>query len=425
MCGFDSLPQHSRGLAQLARAFGLGPKGRKFKSSTPDFFMQKKIIWLYITVFVNILGFGMIFPLLPLFAETFKATAFDIGILAASFSFAQFLTSPIIGRFSDRFGRKPVLLASVIGSALAFIIIGFADNLATVYISRILHGISTAGIFPIAQAYVADITTKDERAIYIGKVSSMFALGFVFGPAIGGFLANFGFSFAFFAAAFVSFVNLILISAFLPESITKKAEKFILREGLMNIKAIYHGLRGDFGVLFFLLFSWAFYISNFQVAIPLFTAHNFSMGTLGNGLFFSVTGLTSVIAQWFVLPVMVKKIGDIKTILVGICLMIFGQILAPISLNPLFFYVLFIISVFGSGLKRPVVNAVLSKGTLEGQGTTMGLAFSFESLGRVVGPVIAGLTISHFGLSFPFWVTTGVLIFGLFIFWRVEMRRIR
>lgn len=387
--------------------------------------MQKKIIWLYITVFVNILGFGMIFPLLPLFAETFKATAFDIGILAASFSIAQFLTSPIIGRFSDRFGRKPVLLASIVGSTLAFIIAALAPNLEVVYLSRILHGVSTAGVFPIASAYVADITSKEERAIYIGKVSSMFALGFVFGPAIGGFLAGYGFSFAFFAAALVSSINLILVYIFLPESISKKAEKFVLREGFLNFKAIYHGLRGDFGVLFFLLFSWAFYISNFQVAIPLFTAHTFHMGTVGNGLFFSMTGITSVIAQWFVLPIMVKKIGEIKTIFAGICLMIIGQLFAPIFPQVLIFYVLFIISVFGSGLKRPVVNAVLSKGTLEGQGTTMGLAFSFESLGRVVGPLIAGLTISHFGLSFPFWITTGVLIFGLFIFWKVEMQKRR
>lgn len=387
--------------------------------------MQKKIIWLYITVFVNILGFGMIFPLLPLFAETFKATAFDIGLLAASFSFAQFLVSPILGRISDRFGRKPVLIISVVGSTFAFIIAALAPNLEVVYLSRILHGISTAGVFPIASAYVADITSKEERTVYIGKVTAMFALGFTFGPAIGGFLAGYGFSFAFFAAGLVSMINLILIFIFLPESITKKAEKFVLREGLLNFKAIYHGLRGDFGVLFFLLFSWSFYISNFQVAIPLFTTHNFHMGTVENGIFFSVTGIASVIAQWFVLPIMVRKIGEIKTIFVGILLMIFGQLFAPLFTQVLLFYIFFVISVLGSGLKRPTINAMLSKATKEGQGTTLGLAFSFESLGRIAGPLLAGLTIAHYGLSFPFWLTIGVLVIGLFLFWRVEMRKNR
>lgn len=387
--------------------------------------MQKKIFWLYITVFINITGFGMVFPLLPLFAQTFKATPFDIGILAASFSLGQFVAAPIFGRLSDRFGRKPILIISIIGSALSFLIIAFAQNLTVIFMSRILHGIATAGNFPIAQAYIADIVPREKRTEYMGKVAALFALGFVFGPAIGGFLGSLGFSLAFIVAGLITILNLVLVWIFLPESITKKAERFVLREGLMNLKAIYSGLRGDFGILFYLLFAWSFYISNFQVAIPLLTEVKFAMKPMDIGIFFSTTGLTSAIAQWFLLPIVVGKIGDLRTILLGIALMTLGQILAPLTSSLMLFYVFFIVSIIGSGLKRPTINAVLSKATKEGQGTTMGLAFSFESLGRIFGPLIAGFTMAILGYSFPFWVTVAVLLAGFILFYKVEMRKIR
>lgn len=385
--------------------------------------MNKQIFLLYVTVFINILGFGMVFPLFPLFAESFKATALDIGLMAASFSLAQFLVSPLLGRMSDRFGRKPIIVFSIIASAASYLIAAFAFNLEVLYLSRIVHGIASAGIFPIASAYIADVTSKEDRAKYMGKIAGVFSFGFMFGPVIGGFLGSYGFSVAFIAAAIVSVFNLIFILTSLPESVTQKSEKLVLREGLFNFKEVYHGLRGDFGILFFLLFAWAFYIGNFQVAIPLYMQEVFSSSTVQNGIFFSITGTTATIAQWFILPLVVKRIGDLKTILAGIGLMIFGQLFATVWASQTLFYLFFIISIMGSGLNRPTVNAVLSKATHTGQGATMGLAFSFESLGRVVGPLIAGLAIARFGLKFPFWATVVVLIIALVLFYKVEMSR--
>ncbi len=365
----------------------------------------------------------MVFPLFPLFAETFKATALDIGLMAAAFSFAQFLTSPLLGRMSDRFGRKPIIVFSIIASAVSYMIAAFAPSLTILYLSRIVHGVASAGIFPIASAYIADVTSKEERANYMGKIAGVFSFGFMFGPVIGGFLGSYGFSVAFLAAAVVSVFNLIFILVSLPESVTKKAEKLVFKEGLLNFKEIYHGLRGDFGVLFFLLFAWAFYIGNFQVAIPLYMQEVFLSDTVQNGIFFSVTGVAATIAQWFLLPFVIKRIGELRTILVGIGLMIFGQLFATVWSSQALFYLFFIISIVGSGLKRPTVNAVLSKATNTGQGATMGLAFSFESLGRVVGPLIAGFAIARFGLKFPFWATVVVLIIAFILFYKVEMQK--
>lgn len=387
--------------------------------------MNRQFFWLYLTVFVNIIGFGMIFPILPLFAEKYHASSFQIGLIAATFSLGQFLFSPFFGRLSDRFGRKPIILSSMIISAISFLMLIGAESLPLIFFARFLSGVSSAANFPAASSYIADITTSENRTEYMGKISGVFSLGFVVGPVFGGLLGNNGFSTAFLAAAILSFVNLIFTFFFLPESITKKAEKFVLREGLLNVKAIYKGLRSNFAVLFLLLALWAFYISNFQVAIPLFTQGKFNFGVLQNGFFFSLTGTVAAITQWFILPYVVKRIREVKTIFAGIALMALGQILAPLSGSVIIFYLFFIISILGSGLNRPAINALLSKGTREGQGTTMGLAFSFESIGRFVGPLVAGVAIGLFGLSSPFWITALFLLIGLFVFWKVEMQKKR
>ncbi|MEX2008506.1 MAG: MFS transporter [Candidatus Spechtbacterales bacterium] len=385
--------------------------------------MDKRILLLYGTVFINIMSFGMVFPLIPLFVEKFGATAFDIGLLAALFSIAQFIAAPIMGRVSDRFGRKPLIIFSIITAMASFVLTAIAPNLIVVHVARFLYGVASAGNYPIAIAYIADITSPEKRAEYIGKVSAMFAVGFMFGPVMGGVLGGFGLSVAFLAAAFVSLLNLIFVLTLLPESISIKTEKLVIRQGLFNIKEIYHGFRGDFGVLFFILFTWAFYVANFQVAIPLFLEEMFRLGPFGAGVFFSVVGATAAITQWFLLPKVLKRFGEMRTILYGIVLMILGQAFAPLLPFLVFFYFFFIISIIGSGLNRPTVNAMLSRATHAGQGATLGLAFSFESLGRIAGPLLAGAVMGTFGLASPFWLTTAMLVLTLFFFWRVEMRR--
>lgn len=387
--------------------------------------MNNKLLWIYVTVFVNIIGFGIVFPLLPLFAETFKATDLQIGFLAATFSLGQFIFSPFFGRLSDRFGRRPIIIFSIATSVISFVIMAQIKSLPFIFISRFLDGISSAAGFPVAQSYIADITTPENRSKYMGRISAIFSLGFVIGPVFGGVLGSHEFSTAFWAAAILSFINLIFVYFFLPESITKKAEKFVLREGLLNFKAIYHGLRGDFSVLFLLLALWAYYISNFQLALPLFTQDRFHFGVLANGLFFSITGFIATLSQWFLLPIIVKKIGEVKTIFIGVLSMAVGQLLVPLSHTIFIFFIFFVISIIGSGLNRPSINALLSKSTKEGQGTTLGLAFSFESIGRFTGPLVGGLLIGSLGVSSPFWIIGILLIIGLIAFWRVEMQKER
>lgn len=384
--------------------------------------VQKQIIWIYITVFINILSFGMILPLLPLFAETFGATAFEIGLLVAIFSVGQFFAAPIWGRLSDRYGRKPILLASILTTVAAFGLMGVTKSLVYLFAGRFLHGVSSAGNYPIAVSYIADKTAKEERTLYISRISAVFATAFMIGPLFGGILGEESFSYAFLGAAAVAVVNFLFVAAFLPESLTERQEQKILGEGMFNFRAIWSGLRSDFGVLFFLLFAWSFYVSNFQLAIPLFTQERFGAGAFENALFFSATGFVAALSQWFLVPRLVRFFGEIRTIVIGALLMVAGQIFVPFSPTLLFFYSYFMVSVLGSSLQRPTVNARLSKTTAEGQGTTMGLAFSFESMGRFFGPLLAGVTIARFGFASPFISAAGLLGLGAILFWNKEMR---
>lgn len=385
--------------------------------------MEKKVFWLYVTVFINILGFGMIFPILPEFGKVFNATGFELGLLAVFFSLGQFIAAPFFGRLSDRFGRKPIILGAVFLSSVSYVIMAFAPILSIVFFARFLLGIASAANFPTATAYIADLTEKNERTKYIAKISAVFSIGFIFGPAFGGILGHLGLMWVFLLSALITLGNFFVVLFFLPESIKKKEEALVIKEGFINIKAMYHGFRGDFGVLFFLLFAWSYYISNFQVAVPLFAAEVLSLNSFDIGIFYSVTGIVSSAAQWFVLPRVTKKFGDLNIIFVALLFMIVGQMLAPFSYTVFLLYGFFTVAIIGSSFIRPTISSVMSKATKEGQGTTMGLAFSFESLGRIVGPLVAGFTIGIFGLTFPFYATVVVLVIGLIFFWLVEMKK--
>jgi MFS transporter, DHA1 family, tetracycline resistance protein len=190
--------------------------------TTNEKFLTKPLIIIYITVFIDLVGFGIVIPALPFYVETdqFRATPFDIGLLFASYSLMQFVFSPILGGLSDKYGRRPVLFFSIIGSAVGYLLIGFAFALWMVFAGRIISGI-TGGNISTAQAYIADVTSKENRARGMGLFGAMFGLGFVFGPAIGGVLSRFGIGAPFIFAAVLSLANAILLYFILPETVKK------------------------------------------------------------------------------------------------------------------------------------------------------------------------------------------------------------
>src|SRR5512138_3250194 len=185
--------------------------------------MKNRLLFsIILVVFIDLLGFSLILPLLPYYAETFKANNFVTGLLVASYAAAQMIGAPLLGRLSDRYGRRPILIASIFGTFLGFLLLGFAKTLAMLFAARILDGL-TGGNLTIAQAYISDVTDAKDRSKGLGMIGAAFVLGFIIGPVTGGFLSQWGYSVPAFAAATMSLINLILVFAWLPESLT--AEK--------------------------------------------------------------------------------------------------------------------------------------------------------------------------------------------------------
>ncbi len=379
---------------------------------TPE---KPPLFFIYLTTFINIVGFGMVFPLLPFYAQHFNANETTIGLLAASYAIAQFLLAPIWGRLSDRFGRRPILIAGTFGLSLAFAMFGFANNLTLLFISRILQGAFSAAALAATQAYVADVTTKESRIKGMGYLGASFAMGFIFGPGLGGILSNINFSFPFFVAAVLAIINFFSILIFLPESLTKKAEQLIIHEGLLNVKHMYIGLKGGLGALFILAFLWSYALTNNEVAVPLFGSENLNLSASAIGLFFSAQGVLAALVQAVLIYKITHYLGEHKTVILGLMVMAIGLFLVPFAKTSWVLLFFMIIMTLGSSMTRPTLATLVSKGTKEGQGTTMGIFASFESLGRVLGPLLGGYLFSAFGFHSPFTVSA-VLILVTLIF---------
>ncbi|MBI2314577.1 MFS transporter [Candidatus Daviesbacteria bacterium] len=374
---------------------------------------KQPLFFLYLTIFVNIIGFGMVFPLLPFYAKEFQASEAVIGFLAASFAIGEFLFAPLWGRLSDRFGRKPIILISLLGISVAFASFAIANTLTWLFISRFLQGVFSSAAFTAASAYVVDMTTREERISGMSRLGASLATGFIFGPAIGGVLSSVSHQLPFFAAAAITIFNLISVQLFLKESLKEKEEKLILKEGFLNIKAMYKGLRGPLGGLFILIFIWSYALSNNQVAVPLFGTEILKASAVLIGIFFSLQGLTSGSVQWFLLGKIASRVGEHKIIFLGLSFMMVSLFILPFSQAAFMMAILMIVFSFGSAITRPTLQTLISKYTHEGQGTTMGIASAFEASGRIIGPILGGSFYLRFGFHSPFTISALLILITL------------
>src|SRR5215208_2309908 len=225
---------------------------------------RSPLIVIFTTVFIDLVGFGIVIPVLPFYAEgtVFNATPRIVGLLFASYSIMQLIFSPILGRLSDRYGRRPVLLLSIIGTGIGFLVLGFAKTIFMLFLGRILDGI-TGGNISTAQAYIADITTKENRAKGMGLLGAAFGLGFMFGPAIGGILSRWGVSVPFFFAAGLCFANALLLYFTLPETVTPDHPARVSAAGGRGLSQLIQSLKNQrlaYVLVIYFLFIVAFSI---------------------------------------------------------------------------------------------------------------------------------------------------------------------
>lgn len=361
------------------------------------------------------IGFGMVFPLIPFYAQEFGATAWEVGLLFASFSIVQFFSSPILGRISDRFGRKPVLFWGMILGSASIFFTGIAGSLTQLFVARSLHGAVTAAVLPTARAYMADVTPPESRIAAMGKVGAAFALGFMIGPAFGSALVGWGgIHMPFFAASLIALFNALFLWLLLPESLAQKSEKLVIKEGIFNLFRIFSHLKSEPGILFGVLFVWSFGLSNNQVAFPLLVSSKFSLGADHIGYFFTAIALVSAVVQGGFLARIVKLLGEKPTLFAGMLLQGAGLFFIIFAPSVAILAVSFMVAGFGSALNRPTAEGIISRLAETGQGTTLGVANSFESLGRVFGPLLGG---SLYGVNpaFPF-IFSAALLWGLGVF---------
>ena len=381
------------------------------------------LIIVFVTVFIDLLGFGIIIPLLPFYAETFGATGFTIGLLATSFSLMQFIFAPIWGRVSDRVGRRPIILLGLLGSCLSYLAFGLASTLTTLFLARIFAGIAGANI-PTAQAVVADLTTPENRAKGMGLVGAAFGLGFIFGPAIGGFLSRYGYAVPAFFASGLSLANFVAAWFLLPESL-KPEYRAVERVG--RIAALRAALaRPHLPLLLVIGFLVVAAFSGYESTFALFAERTYGFTASSIGYIFAFVGVILVIVQGALVGRVVKWIGEHHIVPASLALVAAGLLMIPATTSVAALLVASGVMAVGMGFNNPSLMSLISRySAAEDQGGVMGLTQSLNSLARIVGPMWGGFAFDRLGIGMPYITSAAVMglaaLLAVHALWRSRM----
>lgn len=372
---------------------------------------------VFFTVLLDLLGFGMVLPLLPFYAQQYGASAFDVALLFASFSLAQFVFAPLWGRLSDHTGRRPVLLGSIAGAVAAYALFALADSFALLLIARTASGIAAAN-YSIAQAYIADTTTPEERAKGMGLLGAAFGLGFVLGPVLGGLAGHFGYAAVPAAAGALSLLNLLLAWALVPESLPPERRRgagaadghtWVGPEAVRDATRD-RAVAGLMALVFLVIFAF----SNMEATLGLFVESEYGWGFFETAWLFTFLGVVMVIVQGGLLGRLVKRFGEQRLVFTGIASMALGLFLLPLGSGFVFLGATTGLLAVGMGLQNPSALALISRLTDErAQGGTLGVARSLGALARGIGPLWGGWAFGALGPKWPFWSAAAVMLVAL------------
>lgn len=359
---------------------------------------------LFLTVFVDLLGFGIVIPFLPMFAERLGVSAFGIGWILAIYSLAQLLFAPVLGRISDRFGRRPIIMVGLLGSSLSYLIYACANSFTLLLLSRALHGACAATV-PTAQAYIADTTSDEGRARGMGLIGAAFGLGFVLGPALGGLLGHSSLKVPVFFASVLTFANLIFAWQRLPESHAPQSDAPLylatLADPLLSLprQLFGHHLARLFGIAFLLTFALSALEATFTLMVPLL----YGYGPAALGLLLGYAGLTQAVAQGWLLGKIVARLGEMTLVTAGLVALAIGMFpLGMLSNLHALLVLLGLVSV-GYGLASPSVASLISRRTGQHrQGEVLGVNQSAMSLARIFGPIAGASIYGMMGPAAPY-----------------------
>lgn len=378
------------------------------------------LIFILITIFIDVLGYGMMIPLLPFFVQRQGGGAAMAGTLASFYAFLQLFSGPLLGSLSDRLGRKPILLACLFGTAVAYALFGLADSLAFLFLAVTLDGL-TGNNLTTAHAYIADVTPPGERSRGLSLAGAAFGLGVMAGPVLSGLLSGYGLSVPAFAAAGIAFANTLYGLFFLPESLApeKRARHPVSFNAFAQLKSLFDlpALRGLLVALFLLNLAFAGLQTNF----PLFSNARFDWTPRQNGFFFAFVGVVAVFVQGFLYLRLQPKLGEGRMAALGLVFLALGM--AGIALTPIAWtlYPFVAVASLGSGSSIPSLSGLVSARAGESrQGQLMGGMQTLLGLTTIFGPTLAGLSFERIGVGAPYWIGSGLALLALLAFLRSD-----
>ncbi|MDX9952489.1 MAG: MFS transporter [Anaerolineae bacterium] len=387
--------------------------------------MRKQLLQILIFVFVDVLGFSLILPLLPYYADTFGASATVIGFLLASNAVTQLLGAPMLGRLSDRYGRRPLLIVSLIGTLGSFLLLGFARSLWMVFLSRILDGL-LGGDITLAQAYISDITDSKDRAKGLGLIGAAFGLGFILGPAMGGALSAGGnYSLPAFIAAAIAAVNLVGVLLWLPESLPaqNQMERRTSPETRFSLPLLWKALHLPcVGPLLNMQLFYRLAFTVFETIFSTYALYRFALTAQSTSYVLAYVGIVVVIVQGGAIGALTKRFSERRLTLAGIGLLLaalLGWAAAP-SVGALL--VVLVPLSLASGILNTVLNSQLSKAVPpEEVGGALGLSSALGSFARIISPVAGGFLLERLGTWAP-GIAAAVIMAGLSLYAQRHLR---
>jgi DHA1 family tetracycline resistance protein-like MFS transporter len=373
--------------------------------------VTRPLLIIFLTIFVNLVGFGIIIPLLPFYAETFGASPFVIGLLFAVFSLCQLVAAPVLGDLSDRYGRRPVLVFSLLGTVVSFVMLAVAHSIVMLFAARIVDGLS-GGNISTARAYVADVTEPKDRARAYGLIGAAFGLGFILGPALSAVLVGISYAAPIWAAAALTLVATLMAWLWLPETVHRAragtGNPFRYFPTLWRRPLLRRVLAIDF-------VYWSAF-ATFQTTFALFAARRFGFDATRTGYFLAAFGILGAVIQGGLIRPIVGRLGDKPTFMTGLAFGAVGLLAAALAQSVTLFAAALVPVAFGIGLGHPTMASLVSRVARgDEQGRVQGAASAVESLGRTIGPVWGNASLQQFGESMPYVSAAALLVITMLL----------
>jgi DHA1 family tetracycline resistance protein-like MFS transporter len=384
---------------------------------------------LLLTIFIDTVGFGIVLPLLPYFAEKFGASPLQVTLLATVYSFTQFLFAPIWGRMSDRWGRRPIILFTLAGLVVGYLWLTLAESLLALFLARAFTG-AMASNNGVIGAYITDITSVAERAKGMGRVGAAHGLGFIVGPAIGGLFAgsdpvNPDLQLPFLIAACLSAIALLIAIIQVRETVTQETRNAAAK-GQKNPLRVFREAIGlpQLGLLLLLLTMTPFVFSSVETTFVIWSERALGWGPLQNGQIYTFMGLVAATTQWFLVGRLTRRFGEHRLIRAGAVLIGVGVFILPFMSGPIGLCTAFGFIVLGVSINNPSLNSLISQYAAPGErGSLLGVSSSCSALARITGPAWGGFAFGAFGRDWPFFSSAVVMILMFALALRLKPRR--